>query len=105
MMIELDLIEDKIKQICKLNGVKLEFSGASNLSDSRYYMARVEKDFDPEYGFLSDVSAHIRLSNHFNDTTTADSMSADKKFNLWDDLDIPDFLREFQQWIYENKFS
>lgn len=95
---------DALLQWAKDNNIDLVRTGASNKSNSLYYVVRRPKDFDPEYGWMDYDTAHIRLGDHFNQTNTDDYLNAIEHFNVYPGGDrLQDSADAILHWLKQSK--
>ena len=84
-MIDIAAIKARIAAVVEANGATIMRTGASEKSDAIYINIRKPKVICQEYGVLESWEVLVRVSNHFNDTNTADRLTADFFVNICDE--------------------
>jgi len=99
-MLDITKISAEFEELIISSGAKFASAGASSKSDAVYFNAELPLEIDIEENMpLSFQYAQVRISNHFNNTTTANSIEADVCFNLYDCADIADVKNDLAAWI------
>ena len=83
-MINIAEIEARVAAIAAAHEAEIGHVGASEKSDAIYIDVRKPKEIDAVYGVMEYWHALVRVSNHYNQTHTADSLAADYLGNIWE---------------------
>lgn len=93
-MIDIPAIEAKITEAVKASGATILHTGASERSDAIYINIRKPKVICKEYGVLESWEILVRVSNHFNDTNTADRLTANLFVNIYEEGAVDEQIEE-----------